>query len=809
MRKNIKRKIPKHIADHKALIRSNAAEGTLFLKKDGNFPLVKAGEIALFGNGVRNTVKGGTGSGDVNCFSYNNCEQAFEEQGFTVTTKKWLDAYDKDRAEKDAVWENKILERIRKGGSAFLETFGAIHGEEEYSIPLDGEGEACLYVLARNSGEGMDRLVEKGNVYLTDTEIRDILCLNEKFERFMLVLNVGGVVDLSPVNSVKNILLLSQLGVSTGDILADIVSGKANPSGKLAATWAKYEDYPKIGEFGEKDDTRYKEGVFVGYRYFDTVGKQVLYPFGFGLSYSEFSIECTGIYNNKSKIYVQVSVGNTGDKSGKEVVQIYVTSPCAGLTKPAQVLASFQKSDKIAPGRKQELTLSFDIADIASYDEKKAAFVLEKGKYVVQIGNSSRDTFVAGVIDLDETIVTEQVKNALGKADFEDIILSAPVVEVPENAPLLTLCSDDFAVLQHDYHIDEHINPVIKKCTDEQLMHLCVGAYLPKSKLSVLGSSACHVAGASGETTNYAPEITDGKYLVLADGPAGLRISSQYIVTPDGKRNVYDKLEGFLSLLPVDMKKQLLMRENVHEEDIIYQDTTAIPIATAIAQSWNPDVAEQYGNIVGTECELYHCHFWLAPAMNIQRNILCGRNFEYYSEDPLLTGKIAAGLVRGLQSHKGIGATIKHFCANNQETNRYNNNSIVSERALREIYLKGFEICVKESSPKAVMTSYNLLNAEHTSQRQDLLDGILRGEWGYKGFVMTDWITTGAVFDSASKYPGIYAHKVVSAGNDIVTPGGDADFEDLKKAFAEGKITRERLEICATRIYEAILENNA
>lgn len=803
------RKIPEHIAKHTDLIRSTAAEGTLFLRRDGQFPLAKAGNIAVFGNGVRNTVKGGTGSGDVNCFTYNTCEQALENEGFTITTKAWLDAYDRDRAESEAAWKARILERIKQGGSAFLETFGAMHGEEEYCIPLEGEGEACLYVLARNSGEGKDRTAEKGNVYLTDTEIRDILFLNEKFEKFMLVLNVGGVVDLSPVNSVKNILLLSQLGVATGDVLADIVLGKANPSGKLTATWAKYADYPSIGEFGEKDDTRYKEGIYVGYRYFDTAGKKVLYPFGFGLSYSDFSVNCAKIWKQKSTIFVQVNVKNIGKTAGKEVVQVYVSSPQGKIAKPFHALASFRKTDTLAPGETQTAVLSFDLADVASYDEENAAFVLEEGNYIVRVGNSSRNTVVAGIVELRDTVVTEQVKNALGKTDFTDVSLPVPAEEISVNVPVISLVPADFVTVTHDYVIDKHINPVIKKCADEQLMHLCVGAYLPKAKLSVLGSSACHVAGASGETTNYVPEITNGKFLVLADGPAGLRISSQYIVTPEGLRNVHDKLDGFLSMLPEDLQKQLLMRDNVREEDIIYQDTTAIPIATAIAQSWNPAVAELYGDIVGTECERYSCHFWLAPAMNIQRSILCGRNFEYYSEDPLLTGKIAAGVVRGLQSHKNIGATIKHFCANNQETNRYNNNSVVSERAMREIYLKGFEICIKESTPKALMTSYNLLNGEHTSQREDLLDGILRGEWGYKGFVMTDWVTTGAVFDASSKYPGIYAHKVVAAGNDLVTPGGDADFEDLQTAFREGKITREQLEICATRIYESIMENNA
>ncbi len=338
---------------------------------------------------------------------------------------------------------------------------------------------------------------------------------------------------------------------------------------------------------------------------------------------------------------------------------------------------------------------------------------------------------------------------------------------------------------------------------------MCIGAYLPKSKLSVLGSSACHICGASGETSNYVYDVTDGKYLVLADGPAGLRISPRYINTENGPRIVYDHFEGIMEFLPESMRQGIYTLESIEDKSkLIYQYTTAIPIGTAIAQSWDSEFAELCGDIVGEECEIHKCHFWLAPAMNIQRSILCGRNFEYYSEDPLITGKTAAGIVRGVQKHKNIGCTIKHFAANNQEWNRYNNNSIVSERAMREIYLKGFEICVKESTPKAVMTSYNLLNGEHTSQRADLLDGILRGEWGYKGFVMTDWISTGASFESKSKHPGIYTHKIINAGNDLMTPGGDPDFEDLTNALKDGRITRTQIEICATRVYEAIMENN-
>ena len=797
-----------HIEKHKQMLINNAAECVVLLKKDGKFPLEKPCGIALFGNGARHTIKGGTGSGDVNCITYNSIEAALENAGYTVTTKAWLDGYEVERNVFHEEWKQSLLKKAEKT-SVFVAAFGAIEGEHDYDLSTDYNGDACLYVLSRNSGEGNDRAVEKGSIYLTDTEIKDILSLNERFERFMLVLNVGGVVDLSPVTDVKNILLLSQLGVVTGDVFVEILSGRQSPSGKLTTTWAKYSAYQTIGDFGDRDDTRYKEGVYVGYRYFDTAAVTPIYPFGYGLSFTEFEIKDLSVANEKSKITVTATVKNTGKAFGKETVQVYVSSPMGDIAKPYQALAAFKKTEQLEPNSEQKVEITFDLGGISTFDEKNAQFVLEKGDYIVRVGNSSSNTVVAGVLNLSETVVTEKVKNSLGSPDFTDAVIPFDYKDDLSNVPTIKLTPSDFVLVTHDYAIDEHINPIIKGLTDEKLIHMCIGAYLPKAKLSVLGSSACHVCGASGETSNYVHDVTNGKWLVLADGPAGLRISSKYIATPELNKTIHEKIEGLFEFLPAEMQASMkAIPEGYTEDDIIRQDTTAIPVGTAIAQSWNEDFARLCGDIVGAECEIFKCHFWLAPAMNIHRSILCGRNFEYFSEDPFITGKIASGIIKGLQSHKNIGATIKHFCANNQEINRYNNNSVASERALREIYLKGFEICVKESAPKAVMTSYNLLNGVHTSERKDLLDGILRGEWGYKGFVMTDWITTGNTFDKSSKHDGVYASNIINAGNDIVTPGGDADFEDLEKALASGKVTREQLEICATRIYEAIMENN-
>ena len=789
---------------HIAILREYAAECAVILKKNEQFPLKTACKIALYGNGARQTVKGGTGSGDVYSRAYQTIEDGLERASFTVTTKKWLDAYDKERDS----WRKGFYDGIKrraaeKGVSLFVEGFGAVMPEQDYDFPLDGEGDVALYVLSRNAGEQNDRHSEKGDALLTDSEVRDILALEQKYKRFMLVLNVGSVVDLSPiVDKIGNILLLSQLGVVTGSILADILLGKASPSGRLTTTWAALDDYCAVGEFGGRDDTRYKEGIYVGYRWFDAAKKAPLFPFGYGLSYTDFCITYTKILNEKSYITLFVTVENIGKFAGKQVVQLYVCPPQGKLKKELQSLAAFAKTKLLAPGEKQELKLSFDLADLSSYDEVKAQYLLEKGNYSVRLGEHSRKSTICAYIELLEDIVVKQVKNCIGRSDFSDAVI--PIgAEKMTDVPVLHLTSEDFDRKRIDYKVRIKVHPDTEKLTDEELCYLCVGAFEEGAGSSMIGNTMFHVCGAAGETTNHLTEkIGDHRYLVLADGPAGLRLSPLYAKTEKGLLPVsIPSGDGMAELLPkqiIDHFKRL--NEEARKYPLHEQYTTAIPIATAIAQSWNVEFARLCGDIIGTEMEQFGVNLWLAPAMNIHRNILCGRNFEYYSEDPYLSGIMAANTVCGVQSHMGCGAVIKHFAANNQETNRQNNNSIVSERALREIYLRGFEICIRESAPAAVMTSYNLINGMHTSEHYGLVTDILRSEWGFEGVVMTDWIKTGQSYNPHSKYPAAYSSKIVAAGNDITMPGCRDDIDDLLVAMREGRLFREQLLICASRV---------
>ena len=795
--------------EHIGLLRDSLAECTLFLRQNGAFPLEAPGRIAAYGNGVRHTVKGGTGSGEVNSRYSVNVEQGLKGAGFTITTGRWLDAFDQVEQDAQKAFVKEIKERAKKKHTmAILEGMGAVMPQPEYDLPLDGEGDTAIYVLSRISGEGNDREPIPGDIRLTDSEAKTILALDAKYEKFMLVLNVGGVVDLTPVKEVSNILVLSQLGVETGSVLADILLGRANPSGKLTTTWASWEDYCKEGEFGDINDTRYKEGIYVGYRYFDTVGKKPLFPFGYGLSYTSFDIAVTGAAAEGDTIRIKAAVSNTGARAGREVVQVYVSAPAGRLDKPYQDLAAFAKTDLLEPGASQELTISFSLRDCASYDAQKESYVLEAGSYVVRVGDSSDHTQPAALVDLDGEAVVTKARNCLGETDFEDWKPSGSETAAAEELSDITrisVAAADIETVTVSYDQEREIDPRVKDLTVEELAYLNVGAFNPKAgALSVIGNAATNVAGAAGETTGVLKE-KGFPVLVMSDGPAGLRLAKEFYRDEKGAHGIGSSMvpESFLPFLPAPARFIMNLIGGSGKpkkgQKVEYQYATAIPIGTAIAQSFNLPLAESYGSIVGDEMERFGVHLWLAPALNIHRDIRCGRNFEYYSEDPLISGKTAAAITRGVQRHPGCGTTIKHYAANNQEKNRYCNNSIVSERAMREIYLKGFGICVRESQPHALMTSYNLLNGVHTSEHRGLIEDILRCEYGFKGIVMTDWIVDMAQ-DKQSLHRMPIAAEIAKAGGDLVMPGSKGDFDSIVKAAKSGELELKQLQINATRV---------
>ena len=638
--------------EHSALVRRAGAECAVLLKSRGDFPLAAPCTLALYGSGARRTVKGGTGSGEVNSRYFVSVEQGLENAGFTISTKFWLDSYDSVRAQahKDFVRACK-REAKERHVMAVLEFMGRVMPEPDYNIAYRGAGDTAVYVLGRISGEGSDRQAVPGDILLSETEIRDILELNRRYEHFVLVLNVGGVVDLSPVQEVGNILLLSQLGVETGSVLADLLLGKAYPSGKLTTTWAAWEDYQRIGDFGGRDDTQYREGVYVGYRYFDSAGIRPLFPFGFGLGYTSFEIKPGGAKAEGELITLTASVTNTGSRPGKEVVQLYVTPPAEWMDKPYQSLVAFAKTDELQPGESGEVTLRFPLRDAASFDAEQKGWVLEKGDYILRLGSSSAATKITALVRLDRPIFTEKVRRAVGAPAFEDWSPEQPKHNAPHFVKVLHVKAADIETKKYDYDSEYEVEPLIAALSDEEAAMLNVGGFDPKGgALSVIGDASQTVAGAAGETTRAL--LDKGiPSMVMADGPAGLRLSREYYTDETGVHGVGGGLpESIREWLPdaVALLMSLMGRKKKVEGEIREQYATAIPIGTAIAQSWNEKLAEALGDLVGDEMERFGVQLWLAPALNIHRDIRCGRNFEYFSEDPLISGKFAAAITRGV-----------------------------------------------------------------------------------------------------------------------------------------------------------------
>lgn len=825
--------------EHIDTVRKAAPECTLFLKKDGTLPLDAPCQMALYGSGARKTIKGGTGSGDVNVRHFVTIEEGFQNAGFVITTKKWLDDYDALLASRRAEFVEQLKEEARQCGmNPVMYCMGKVMPEPEYEFALDAGGEMAVYVLARISGEGADRTMVAGDISMSETEIRDILALNTKYDKFVLVLNVGGMVDLEPVKEVKNILLLGQLGTPTGDVLADLLLGKSYPSGKLAMTWAPIGKYASTRGFGDMDDTLYTEGIYVGYRYFDTVHEKPDFPFGFGLSYTDFEISVKDTAVESGKITVMAEVRNTGTFAGKETVQVYYSVPEGRLDQPYQELAAFCKTEELRPGEIACVTLCFDTADMVSYDTELAAYILEAGEYVIRVGNSSADTVPCCKVVLDETVVIKKVKNICPGCSFKDFVPGkiAKGVSVAD-IPAYPIYAKDMVqeLVVYDEMPQElagnactwedvksgrrTIDDFVGSLDEKQLAYLSIGLFEDHAGMgSIVGAAAQSVAGAAGESSQRLQDLGVPS-LVMADGPAGLRLCTKYKVVDGKAKGVDTPLAGFTDFLDSEQLRQMAAmapRPSVEElaAPINYTYCTAIPVGTALAQSFSEEVCRMCGDIVGDEMERFGIHLWLAPAMNIQRSPLCGRNFEYYSEDPLVSGLLAAAVTESVQSHKGCGVTVKHFALNNQETNRTASNSIASERAIREIYLRGFEICVRKTQPHTLMSSYNLVNGEHTCNSRDILTYVLRNEWGFQGMVMTDWYAAGGtmlgVSKGESKHPAGSSAGCIHAGNDLVMPGMQADLDDMMDALSNPEhvypITKAQLQVTAKRVLETVLK---
>lgn len=837
---------------HMEVARRAAAEGMVLLKNEGHIlPIAPGARIALYGSGASKTVKGGTGSGDVNERKSVSIYEGLKAAGYRIVNEDWIADYDSRYEKARMDWRDDIL--ARTAGLEATTDFFAVYTTTPFVRP-DGkdadktEADYALFILSRVAGEGADRFAKEGDYFLTQSEEKMLGDLCGFYENVIVVINTGGLMDLSFMDKYENIRALLQIvqpGMEGGNAFADIISGKVTPSGKMTDSWAyRYEGYPNAENFshnnGDVDKEKYNEGIYVGYRYFDTFDIPVRYGFGYGLSYTDFELrtEAIEIAENtaaealqsmgksgaslgktaadmgktsadagKTSLRVRVTVKNSGDAySGKEVVQAYVTCPAGKLEKEYRRLAAFAKTSELAPGESQELTLEIPLEQLASYDESEPGWVLEPGTYGIWIGNSLESAELIGEALLDNRAVLVKTENicplqeeleefhadmearqkryetAAAKAidTLKRVSISAASLktETPVYAKNADICTPEAKAF-------------VDSLTTEELV--CLAAGDPgKAQGGNLGAAGISVPGSAGETHKCAMDRGLAS-IVLADGPAGLRLM-QYYHVDNGKI--------------VTMPFQFSLEGGIFCPDTdslpgqrYYQYCTAIPVGTLLAQTWDTALIREVGAMIGSEMDELGVTLWLAPGMNIHRNPLCGRNFEYYSEDPLLSGKIAAAMTDGVQSVPGCGTTIKHFACNNQEDNRKGSDSILSERALREIYLKGFETAVKESQPMSIMTSYNFINGIHAANSCDLCTKAARDEWGFKGVIMTDWTTT-------REDPTCTASGCMRAGNDLIMPGSQEDYDNLYKELEEGSLPVEDLKACICRLVDVIWRSN-
>ena len=781
------------------LSKEAAEEGMVLLENENQaLPLAQGSKAALFGTGSYGTIKGGTGSGDV----YNRYTISVYyalTSTYNISNMAWWGEYLKTFVEKkaQASEEKKDNDYVKYtqgrfgGADSFLAIDQALTQSDMDKAKAGGVMTA-FYTVSRVSGEGADRTIGKGDYELSEVEYNNIKLIAKNFDKCVVLLNVGGVVDtkfFSEIEGVDGLVLMSQAGMEGGNALADILTGKTTPSGKLTDTWAKnYSDYPAATTIGDNDGDNkqedYKEGIYVGYRYFDTFNITPAYEFGYGKSYTSFDVEPLTVAADENNVSVTVNVTNTGDTySGKEVVEVYFSAPDGSIEKPYQELAGFAKTDNLAPGESQKLTVTYKTTEMSSYDEAKAAYVMEDGDYIVRVGDSSRNTKVAGVLTLDKDVVTEQLSNQLtldknwkdlsktGKTPYSykdeaaqikaaaRIALPSAKIKTENNASkidekkvttyLTADAAKDYKAAENEvvetvdavpantklidvYDGKVSMESFVASLDDTQLANLANGISGASTSGDTWGADANSVTGAAGETSQLYFNSLGIPNTVEADGPAGIRVTAE---TTDKDGNA------------------------------VYNYCTAFPIGTLLAQTWNTDLVNRVGKAIGEEMVEIGVTLWLAPGMNIHRDPLCGRNFEYYSEDPALTGYVGSAITAGVQSNKGVGVTIKHYITNNQETNRSAVNTSVSERTLREIYLKGFEMVVKSAQPMAIMSSYNKVNGTYACENFDLLTSVPRGEWGFDGMVMTDW--------GAGNRAGV--DTMMHAGNDLVMPGRTQD----------------------------------
>ena len=765
-----------------------AAEGIVLLKNEGGMlPLTQEDKISVFGRPQIEYYRSGTGSGGaVNVEYATNILDGFENSNLNIDEtlvekyKNWL---------KDHPFDNG------GGGWACEPWFQKdMPIDEAFAKEQAAKTNKALYIIGRTAGEDKDNAIWQGSYILTDEEKENLRNITKAFDNVCIVLNVSNIIDLSWINdeeyngSIKSVIIVWQGGMEGGTAVVDVLSGAETPSGKLADTIAySIEDYPSTKNFGNEFKNLYEEDIYIGYRYFETFAPdKVQFEFGYGLSYTTFDIETQTVKEKTDSIELNVKVTNTGDKfAGKEVVQVYYEAPQGELGKPARELIAFAKTKKLAPGESQELTLEFKISDMASYDDSgvtghKSCYVLEAGEYNIYVGNSVKNLTKINTYNEEELVVVEELqeamapteainimkpgkKNADGTYEVTYVPVSTQTVDmakrISDNLPMDMPITGDMGITLQDVRDGKAtLEKFVAQLSIEEMAIIIRGEGMSNPR--VTRGTASAFGGMSDSLFNYGIPAA-----CCADGPSGLRM--------EGK-------------------------------------ATQLPIGTALSATWNTELVRELYTMEGQELYRNQVDTLLGPGVNIRRNPLNGRNFEYFSEDPFLSGKMSVASTGGIKDG-GAWGTIKHFALNGQESHRFKIDAVCSERAIREIYLKSFEMAVKEKTVMSIMTSYNPINGHWAASNYDLCTTILRKEWGYKGFVMTDWWAKMNDVVTGGEESNQDTRDMVRAQNDaymVVNNNGaeiNSNGDNTEAAIIEGRLTVGELQRASMNILRFIL----
>ena len=763
-----------------AVARRAVAEGIVLLKNDNDvLPLKEGTNIALFGRSQFNYYKSGTGSGGMVNTKYviGVREALLKDERFTVNEelKKEYDEWIKDNPfDAGAGWASEPWFQKEMPVS------------KELAQRIAAVSDVAVILIGRTAGEDQDNSNAKGSYLLTDEEEQILTNVTAAFEKTVVLLNVGNTIDMKWVKKYNPsaVAYIWQGGQEGGLGVLDVISGDVNPSGRLADTIAEdIKDYPSTKNFAGKEFNIQQEDIYVGYRYFETFAKdKVLYPFGYGLSYTSFDIEADSFEKTDEGVIVKAVVTNTGKIKGQQVVQLYVSKPQGVLGNPSRELVAFSKTKELEKGEKEEIILTVTDYQLSSYDDcgatgYKNAYVMQKGTYTFYLGENVRCKTVAGTIENDENKLIKQLTQCLAPikeferlrpvqrqdGSFEEGFESVPTAVSSQDEKRNSNIPEEIKqegdkgyklidVLDNKCSMDEFISQL----SDEELCCIVRGEGMSSPKVT----PGC--GGAFGGVTDSLLEkgIPIG---CCSDGPSGIRMDS-------GKK------------------------------------AFAMPNGACLASAWNLELTKELYNWEGLELRKNKIDVLLGPGMNLHRNPLNGRNFEYFSEDPYVTGKNAAAQLEGMHKYNVTG-TIKHFALNTQETGRHTVEHIASERAIRELYLKGFEIAVKEAGAHAVMTTYGPVNGYYSSSSYDLVTEILRNEWGFKGIVMTDWWAKGGKTQSGDTKD---MASIVRAQNDLYMVATSAidnsNKDNLEEELKKGNVKRAELQRCAKNICRFVME---